>query len=221
MKVVTREGGKILDLIPTEELRPARGIFLPDFIAAINARYHFTSSPANLTEAAKSGAKFEFGKFEMKGGSAVIKELSIYSDGFICDAHDTEIAESALDDFIEWATAEFKMQPRQSPPRRTYTSALVCIFEKEIASALGNISQMNKLFSKSLKNAYGWDYKLDVARIACQVDPKDIPQLRNTTFVIERRVQSAFSENRFYCLAPLQTPDHIELLETIERDLMG
>jgi hypothetical protein len=222
MKVVTKEGGRILDRLSTEELRPAKGIFLPDFIAAINARYKFTSYPTNLMEAAKGGgAKFEYGKFDMDDGPAVIKELSLYSDGLICEAYDTPMADLVLDDFIEWATAEFNMQPRQNPVMRTYSNSLVCIFEKEVESALDKISQMNKLFSKSLKDAYGWDYKVDLARIACQVDPTNIPHLRNTNFVIERRVQSPFSENRFFCLAPLKTDAHIKLLETIERELLA
>jgi hypothetical protein len=104
MKIVTIEGGRILDLISTEELRPARGLYLPEFIGAIVSRYGFTSVPTDLIEAAKSGAKFEMGKFTIEGDVVAIKELAIYSDGLICDAYGTDTADLILDDVLEWAT---------------------------------------------------------------------------------------------------------------------
>ena len=220
MKVVTTEGGRILDLVPLEEFRPPQGVYLPDFVSAIAARYSFASVPSNLTEAAKSGAKFETGKFMLDGSPVAIKELAVYSDGLICEAHDTRFADLVLDDFLKWATDTFKLQERLSPVRRTYTSALVCIFEKSVEFGLGKLSTVCDLLSKALSDAYGWKYQYNLNRLAFTVDPMAIPHLRSTNFIIERRLQVPYSENRYFSIAPLKTEEHVKLLETIERELL-
>lgn len=220
MKVITVEGGRILDLVPLEELRPAAGVYLPDFIGAVTARYGFVTVPSDLAEATKSGAKFEMGKFMLDGSPVSIKELAIYSDGLICEAHGTRFADLILDDFLKWATDTFKLQERIGPVRRTYTSSLVCIFEKTVESGLGNLSRVCDLVSRALNDSYGWKYQYNLNRLAFNVDPKDIPHLRITNFVLERRLQSPYSENRYFSIAPLNTEKHIQLLETIERELL-
>jgi hypothetical protein len=221
MKIIATEGGRVLDLVPLEEIRPLAGIYVPDLIKAITERYGFAAGPTNLAEAVKSGAKFEHGKFITDGGSVVIKELAIYSDGLISDAFDTRTADRVLDDFLDWATEQFKLRERESPRRRTYTSALICEFERPVESALGNLSKLCGLLSKSLNAAYGWNHEYNLNRLGFSVDPMTAPHLRNTQFVIERRVQSPYSENRYYSGAPLQTEVHIQLLETIERELVA
>src|ERR1700674_1160756 len=98
MQIISMEGGRILDLVPLEELRPPQGIVLTDFFPALLRRYEFASKPVDLIEAGKTGAKFELGKYESKDGPVVIKELSIYNDGIICETYDTRTAELVLND---------------------------------------------------------------------------------------------------------------------------
>lgn len=222
MKIITYEGGRILDLVPLEEFRPARGVYVPDFLGAIAARYQFVSGPKDLAEAAKSGAKFELGKFDLGGTIITVKELAIYSDGLICETYTTEMSDLVLDEFISWATATFGLQPRTTSIKRTYTSALVCNFDKDVESGLGPLARACDLFSRALKESYGWDYSAKLNRLAFNVDPKDIPHLRNTNFILERRLQNpnGYSENRYFSIASLKTEAHVRLLETIERELL-
>jgi len=220
MKVVTTEGGRILELVPLEELRPPGGLYLPDLIGAIVQRYAFTAAP-DLAEATKTGVKFEGGKFIHNGETVAIKELAVYSDGIICDAPNTDLAEVVLEDFRKWATAVFKLQEPISLVRRTYTSALVCDFDKLVESGLGKLSRTTELLFRALNDAYGWDYKFNLNRLAFNVDPKDIPHLRSTNFILERRVQVSYEQNRYFSIAPLTTEAHIKLLETIEQELLA
>jgi hypothetical protein len=221
MKLITIEGGRVLDLVPTEEFRSRRGVYLPEFVQAIVSRYGFIAGPNNLADAIKNGAKFETGKFIVDGETVAIKELAIYNDGLIADAYDSRFADMLLDDFSQWATDTFGLQQRSSPFRRTYTSALVCIFDKAVESGLGKLAGLTKLFSQSLREAYGWDYKYDLFRLGFNVDPKTIPHLRSTNFLFERRGQANYAENRYYCVAPLRTDDHIQLLEKIETEFLS
>jgi hypothetical protein len=220
MKVVATEAGRVLDLVPLEELRSRRGVYFPDFVNAIVSRYGFVTPPASLQESMKSGAKFEIGKFTVNGEDVVIKELGIYNDGLICEAFDTTFAELALDDFMQWAADTFGLQERTSPIQRTYTSALVCIFDKAIEAGLGKLSGICELLSRALNASYGWDYQFSLSRLAFNVDPKAIPTLRATNFILERRVQADYSENRYFSIAPLKTDEHIDLLRRLEDELL-
>jgi hypothetical protein len=220
MKIIATEAGRILDLVPLEEFRPPQGIYLPDFISAVMARYDFPLAP-NLTEATKTGAKFEHGKFIHHDESIVIKELGIYSDGMICEAFNTDFAEFVLDDFVRWATVTFKLQEPTSLVRRTYTSALVCNFDKSVETALGKLSRTCDLLSQTLSDAYGWKYQYNLNRLAFNVDPQTIPPLRLTNFILERRLQVSYSENRYFSIAPVKTETHKKLLQAIENEFLS
>lgn len=223
MKVIAYEGGRILDLVPLEEFRPPEGFFVPDFLSKIAARYGFVSYTKDLMEAARSGAKFEIGKIDLGGTIITIKELAIYSDGLICDTYTTDLSDMVLDEFVAWATETFNFQPRTSPVRRTYTSALVCTFNKDIEAGFEFIGRACALFSTALNETYGWDYPVKLNRLSFNVDPKAVPHLRNTNFILERRLQNPndYSENRYFTTAALKTERHVRLLETIERELLG
>jgi hypothetical protein len=220
MKVVNTEGGRILELVALEELRPVGGVYVPDFLRAITARYSFVQPPTNFEEMLKSGMKFEGGKFTLADNTVVsIKELSLHNDGIICEAFNTQIADLVLDDFVAWAIAEFKLHQPLSAPRRTYTSSIICDFEKDVEPGLGKIARLSSLLSKALGDAYGWKYKYELFRLGLNVDPRTIPQYRLTNFIFERRTGIEYSKNRFFSIAPLTTEAHIHLLEVFEAEL--
>jgi hypothetical protein len=221
MKIVAFEGGRALDLVPLEEFRPTKGFYLPEFLNAVKTRYNFVSSN-DLADAMKSGAKFETGKFVIGGETIGIKELSIYNDGLICEAPTTDLADEILDDLLQWAVGAFGLKERTTPQHRTYTNAIICIFEKSVESGLGTLGRTCDLLSQAVKEAYGWEHKFNLFRLGFNVDPKAAPHLRATNFILERRLPNPndYSENRYYAGAPLPTVVHLRLLEAIERDLL-
>lgn len=221
MKIVAVDGGRILDLVPTEEFRSPAGTYFPQLIGAIAAKYEFLTVPTNFAEAVKAGLKFEHGRAVIDGQQITIKELGIYSDGIICDAYDTRYADLVLDDFTAWAPEALGTKERISPVRRTYTSAIVCIFEKSVESGLGKFSNLCEMLSRSLNDSYGWDYTFNLFRLGFNVDPKTIPHLRSTNFVLERRAETLYTENRYFSVAPLKTETHIDLLKRIESELLA
>jgi hypothetical protein len=104
---------------------------------------------------------------------------------------------------------------------RGYTSGLIVEFERAAESSLDKLNQINKLLSDAIHSAYGWTYEYNLQRLAFAVDPKLLPQFRQTQFYIERRLNTPYADNRYYSGAPLSTEEHIKLLETIERDLLA
>jgi hypothetical protein len=220
MNVISIEQGRVLDLVPLEEIRPNFGIYLPEFVTSITERYGFVSGPKDLSEAVTAGAKFQHGHFIIDGTQVVIKELGIYSDGIIVDTFSTHISDLVLDDLLIWAKDKFGLRERATPARRTYTNVAVVEFERNVEGGLGKLAAIGNLLAEYLRSAYGWDYEYNVHRIAFSVDPLGIPQFRNTQFFIERRLQDPYSGNRYFSGAPMQTEEHLRLLETIERELL-
>jgi hypothetical protein len=104
---------------------------------------------------------------------------------------------------------------------RGYTSGLIVEFERAAESSLDKLNQINKLLSDAIHSAYGWTYEYNLQRLAFAVDPKLLPQFRQTQFYIERSLNTPYADNRYYSGAPLSTEEHIKLLETIERDLLA
>jgi hypothetical protein len=220
MKIVTIDGARVLDLVPTEEFRSPEGVYLPQFVSAIAARYAFLNVPKDFAETMKSGAKFETGRFFTDEKEFAIKELAIYADGIICDAYHSKYADFVLDDLAVWAKETFGLKERISPTRRTYTSAIVCIFDRAVESGLGKLSGLCEMLSRALNEANGWNYQYNLFRLGFNVDPKAIPHLRSTNFLLERRAQADYSENRYFSVAPLKTDAHIELLRRLETELL-
>jgi hypothetical protein len=220
MKFISIEQGRVIDLVPLEEIRPNFGIYLPEFITSITERYGFVSWPKDLSAAISDGAKFQHGHFMVDGTQVIIKELGVYSDGITVDTFSTHMSDLVLDDLLNWSKDKFALRERTTPARRKYLNVAIIEFERNVERGLGKLSAIGNLLAEYLRSAYGWDYEYNVHRIAFSVDPLGIPQLRNTQFFIERRLQSPYSENRYYSGAPMQTEEHLRLLETIERELL-
>jgi hypothetical protein len=221
MRLVATEQGRVLDLVPIEEIRSNFGIYLPELIRKVVERYEFAAGPENLAKAASEGAKFQHGHFKVNDIDVVIKELAIYNDGIIVDTFNSNMSDTILDDLLVWTKQTFDTKDRISLPSRIYSSVVVADFEHDVEPILGKFMELGKLVSKSLRSTYGWNYEYNLQRLALSVDPLVIPHLRNTQFFIERRQQISYSTNRYYCGAPLPTDQHIELLETMEQELLS
>jgi hypothetical protein len=155
------------------------------------------------------------------GAPVVIKEMGIFADGLIVDTFNTDVSELVLDDLFTWARETFGIRERQSPMRRTFTSAIVVEFAESIENAFGKLSKVSQLMTSALEAAYGWKYKYDLQRVSITVDPSQIPHLRATQFFIERRLQAPYSANRYWSGAPLKTGQHTKMLEVIEAELLA
>jgi hypothetical protein len=217
MKLITVEQARLLDLYPLEELRPDYGIYLPEFVRAVSERYGFVAVPTDLKDAAENGAKFEHGHAMIDGQSVVIKNLGVYNDGIIVDTYHSKMSDAVLADLMQWATEKFSLHPKNSPDRRTYTSMVVVEFEGAVEPALGALGKIGDMMSDYLRTFYGWEHAYNLTRLGLAVDPKKIPHLRNTGFLLERRVGIEYATNRWACGAPLPTETHLELLGKIEQ----
>ena len=203
MKLIALENGQTLQLFPLEEVRPNGGFFPPDIVDAVAAHYSFVNKPTDLLDAMQNGYKFNTGRTVIAGRQVSIGKLDIYRDGLIAATTDTATSDAVLDDLISWATDYFKLKEPITTATRKHSSAVVVDFDFPIDSALGIAKDMASLVSE----AYGSEGRiagpLGVWRLAFSTDPE--LQMSSTDFVLERRAQTPFSQNRYYSHAPLST----------------
>jgi hypothetical protein len=222
MNLIASETGRVLQLIIMEEIRPASGLYMPTLYQQLADRYAFVGRPQNYAEAIVNGAKFQHGRLTTPTKTIEIKEIGVYNDGIIADAVNTDDAEFVMQDFSAWATTTFSLRERRTIIPKIFTSTVTVEFDGSLESALKGFGEITNLVSDALSRSYGW-HNLDISllRLAVNADPQTVPHLRNTQFLIERRLQRPYSENRYFCTSPLRTKDHIALLEMIEHTVFG
>jgi hypothetical protein len=222
MNLVSTETGRVLQLVVMEEIRPLSGLYMPTLYQELADRYAFAARPQNYAEAIANGAKFQHGLLITQDREIEIKEIGVYNDGLIVDARNTEDAEFILQDFAAWAVATFALRERKTIIPKIFTSSITVEFNGTLESALKGVETITKHVSNAFAQAYDWhDININLMRLAVNADPQTVPHLRNTQFLIERRLQRPYTENRYLCTAPLRTEDHIALLEKIERTIFS
>src|SRR5262249_25671665 len=136
-------------------------------------------------------------------------------DGIICVCRHTDDADRALNDFLSWGVEALKMKPPQTIFRRDYASWLAVDFDAQIGLLLARHSQLQRLVIESYERTYETKVDFQLQRIAFSNDPMK-GEYVNVGYSIERRANAPYELNRFFCIAPLRTEDHLELLRQIE-----
>jgi hypothetical protein len=221
MKLIATETGRILQLIVMEEIRPASGLYMPDLFQRISERYGFVVAPSNTPEAIVKGAKFNHGRLITPNRTIVISELGVYNDGVIVDTSNTDDSEHVCRDLTTWANSTFGLRERQTiiPPR--FSSVITVEFEKEIEKIIKGINIFAAQASAAFLHAYDMEIDAKLLRLSVNADPLTVIPMLNTQFYVERRIQRPYAENRYQAAAPLRTEEHVAMLETIEKALMG
>jgi hypothetical protein len=220
MRFISAHLGAALQLLAMDEIWPPSGIHFPTAFAKITERYQFLSRPTDPEKIASGTGKFVAGHIVLGGREIAIGDLSIYSDGFNVETLNTGDADLVLNDFLAWLSQTFGTRQPTAVRTRVYRSVVVVEFGRSIDVALKHFSMLQSACAGAWQAAYGYDILLSLERFALEADPASVPPYTNTKFVIERRANTPFSANRYYCGAPLPTIAHLRLLEQIEKTLL-
>jgi len=222
MKVISYDSSRLTSLFPFEEVVPLAGANDREIVESIKAKYDFLTGPdlSKSEEIAKSGYKFENGQFSFNSENFRIANLGIYRDGIVINAQKTDGSEAFLDDLIAFVREEFSFRDFITEPRRYFQSEIVVEFEHSLNDFIRSFEKIVSVISQPLKRIYAIDIPLGLARIDFDVDKTRLATTAPAAiqrFIIERRIGVAFEKERFYSAAPMRTPDHVSVLEEIEK----
>lgn len=209
--------GQAIRFIRLQE--PIGGIFIPEFVKAVQEQYKFVTVPKTLAEFDRSkGIKFEHGYFMLGDRKIVLDRVDIFNNGISVGTRAyTEDVDQFLDSVIEWSTTVMGMrQDTSSPVEKLFLSNV----EVEMKNVLSTRSKFSDAVSKSLSKQlaeYGLQAKaFETIGITMHFDSLKLSSPIPTNFKLERREGHEFGKNVFFSSAPLKTKDHLELLQQME-----
>jgi len=215
MQLISVHIARSVWLFPTEGLNP-RGLETRSLLGAIKDRYAFQKVPDSPEDISQPSGGLEFlgGSFLYDQQQIQIVSLKIFNDGLIAETrYTTEASDAVLDDALNYAVHSFGWTFNQNMvKRKAYYSELVVegslninlISDKlqRISSLLPARSATNRFTAISLR--FGVDPTVDGGT--------NVPQ-----FVIEKRAGVSFTDDRYFCQAPMTTSEHLEILAEVEK----
>jgi hypothetical protein len=203
--------------VESSELNPQAGVFYPNLVRAIVARYNFQKfpqKPEDFDEA--KGVVFAEGRL----GDSVIEQLAIYTYGIILDTRtSTQESRRLLEEGLQWASKEMGLVYKPSMIKRwQYASNLIFYSKVPLTGVHSAFQKVADSLTRTAAELTGEKLKYELVSFGVNYD-----QLNRKhpfgSFSIQRRENVPFSENKYFSDAPLPTDVHMKLLEQFEADI--
>jgi hypothetical protein len=206
---------RTLAYIELADLNPRGRVFLPDLIKAIAERYKFQRLPKS-EEREKEGLVFEEGKI----GNKVIKKLTIYDSLIVMEtASNTSESKLLIEELLLWGAAKFDLDYQPNSIKSFgYVSAVTFYSEAPILDPIPALRKIAKATGDAVSEMRKEQLRYETINITIGHDPM-VRRDPLASFIITRRAQAKFTENKYYSESPLPTDLHIQLLEQYERDV--
>lgn len=210
---------RAIAIFEVAELSPSGRVFVPALVPLVAERFKFQSFPSKIEDFdASKGITFKAGYFN---GFAV-DELAVYNDGIKIDlTSNTRDAKEMVIDTLKWLAEKASISYVEGMVKRWGLLSQV-VFHSEmdldgISRAVGNLGCRT---SAKVSERVGTSLEFRAAGLHLNFD-RTMGELPIAPFLIERRAKTPFSEKKYFSQAPLDTEDHILLLEEFERELSG
>jgi hypothetical protein len=220
MKKISVGLARSIWLFDTNELNPAGKAIFPDIMVWLGEKYAFQTFPKSIADVdtEKKGYVFKTGEFQSAVG-AITVNFSFYGDGVVAETwSSTEQGDAFLEDLLHSSAIKYGLPYKPEMVRsKTYISELVVQLDHHLnklnPKIAGFCKELDKLFAKRNLPPFemtGMLFAPDTS--AASYKP---PGLQ-----IERKLGTAFTENRFWSRSPFTTSDHLRALEEFEKLLV-
>lgn len=209
---------RYLGFVETFDLNPLGKVFFPDLIPALVERYKFQSFPTKFEELdEQKGVEFLEGKWE----GTTVDRLTIYRNGVLVDTRSsTTDSERILEEALLWVASEFGIVYRPGMiKRKGYVSNLTFYSEVPLLAGLNiALSRLSGRVGRAISQTIGDDVQYEPTGISIHDDQlsRRVPL---AAFTIHRRIETPFSQNKYFSEAPLPTDLHLTLLQEFESEL--
>lgn len=217
MKISAVLLARVLAFFDTAELNPRGEVSLPNLVPHIVQRFSFTGSPPNTIDPENpKSILFKGGFFE---GQA-IEEFALYGDGAKLDLRSsTDDARRLLLSSFAWLAKEFKLNfSEQMVSRWGYLSQIVFTSEHDLCAIHPALTQLSAEVSELVDKRMGANLKYQPSGLSLSFEHV-LADFQVSNFTIDRRARTAYSKQKYFSQAPLETKDHVRLLEAFEKNL--
>lgn len=208
---------RTIALFETGLLNPRGSVSRAELVPLIVNRFSFAEFPSKLEDFdASKGITFKHGYFNGQS----IEELTIYNDGIKIDLRSsTEKGQRIILDSLQWMSKDAKITYTDGMITRwAFLSQMVVQSSINLDAVHPAYQALSKRVGALVSEAKGEDFQYRVAGINFNFERLNA-EYAIAPFLIERRLKTPDSENRYYSQAPLQTEEHLEVLREFERNL--
>jgi hypothetical protein len=210
---------RYIGFVETFDLNPRGKVFFPEILKALVERCHFQKFPREYSELdEQKGVDFLDGKW----GEVTVDKVTIYRDGILIDTRSTTAdSERILHEALSWAASEFGITYRpEMIKRRAYVSNLTFYSQTPLLTVLNpTLSRLSDRVGRAVSEIFRRDFEYETTGITVHYD-LSLRQIPVAAFTIQRRLQTPFSENKYFSEAPLPTDLHWTLLQEFEAGLV-
>jgi hypothetical protein len=217
MRVLKVIAARSIWLFPITDLNPRGKAVDIDLIEWLKKTYQFQKFPSSAFDFDKDTKTLSFlgGRFKTvhDGKEEYIAiGLSIYNDGLVVNTESsTEEGDRFLDQTLRAVAKEFDLIYPENVRRKFYYNEMDIRLDRPIKLLNPKLEQLAKLISELRK---GPTVTFEFSGVSFLSEPA--AQSTTLGVVIERKVGTEWSENRYWTRAPLETASHIKLLENLE-----
>jgi len=220
LNVVTARSIWLFDIA---ELNPSGRSLFPDVFEWLKGLYEFEKVPSSVTDVDETkGLVFSRGRYEIKDKPMNIDvdvELKIYHDGMVANSQSsTKYTDAFLEDTLTSLSVEFGMRyGSEMIKRKLYVSELNVKSNK----SLRGINPELEHFAEGIRQLLPAKQSVEFEFGGVSFWPRQtLPPTPMVAFHIERKANTDQSEQKYFSRAPLQTDDHIVLLNEFESTFM-
>lgn len=214
MRLSSVEVARSAWVLDPAELNPHGKRLFPDITSALIQTFEFCDFPKTFAEIVDASTNnkpliFKNGRFTTKRGEQIVGDLELHNIGIAAitttstsDSTDflAQVAELGVEQGLTFDTSMIRY--------RIYVSQIIAYAERD----LGNFGKLNEFIA--LLQGLPVDGKIDKKHFFSMAFRQE--GSTGNAFVIERRINTPFSENKWYSVAPCETQKHIELLNKFE-----
>ncbi len=227
MKFILSTAGTAAIRVSGDNVVPTHGVLARDIIEFIAQEYQFSvkpTFPSGVPPFAITTHTYQSGVFmDNNGGRFPIIQLSVVLNGDIVTAGTTNIAENIIEDLTSKLDTSMGYRFASASKRKIFHSMIVAQFDPAVEDKLKSLGKIEKIINDNVPRpampfkikrlAFGYG---DVAQFFM---PTSLEAIESADFLIERRTSEPYAENRYFSSAPVETSEHIRILEQIEEAL--
>lgn len=206
---------RVIAYIEAIDLNPRGTVFYPEFTQEFVKQYQFQKFPRTFEEFDESkGVEFHQGKC----GNKIIQKFVIWNTILVVESRSsTAEAREILEEMLLWANGKFGFAFKPGMIRRFgYVSDVTFYSDVPILSAACQpLADLATKTGAALADIHKEPFEYYPANLAVGHDP--LTRKNGVApFMITRRAESRYSDNKYFSEAPLPTDMHIKFLEEFE-----
>src|SRR5271166_1810709 len=211
MELISVTKARSIWIFDFAELNPRGKRIQTEFLPWLKESYNFSKFPSSQDDLDETKAlAFLDGSFQASPKDTVSIDLRIYSDGFVVDSRSsTKVSDDFMDEVLTRVAGDFDLAYNPKIVRKKlYASELNVRCKRGLQTLNPKLKDFANKLSKLMHS------QVELSSVAFWSEQRASTPF--SPFRFERKLNADFSENRYYSAAPLQTEDHLKLLDELE-----